>query len=273
MVDSDEEENGGELDHLETEMEDNFRIDASSNPSSPGSSVAQLPTATLAEKRASSPPPPTSSPNSDHLEPQLARPLRRKRSRHEYEVKPDPEPRVDVGVPPQPQVTEPAYMGEFIAQGWATTSDMKGMSYIKAGSIVRIERHEADSRSGIWLASSKKEKDEKKGKGKQLTLTSMLKSSNKPVKGKEKENNIVRFYNEQGSGACYPISFLIDTLFISLSKPRGRPTTQSNGLMGIQVNGPEDSILNRHRHRMPQTSKNRQRYSPIPPRISAPLRL
>ncbi|KDQ12067.1 hypothetical protein BOTBODRAFT_57119 [Botryobasidium botryosum FD-172 SS1] len=178
MVESDHED---DLSHLGTKMEDDFRIHGSSNPSSRDSSVVPLPAEANRSKRASSP---ASSSHSDVLD--LPRP---KKMRYEYETKPGP----DTGTPP---TTEPAYLGEFLVQAWATTSDMKDMSYVKAGSVVRIERNEADARPGLRTSSSSSKKDDKK-KGKQLTLTSMIKSSAK--QSKQKENNIVRFFNEQGS--------------------------------------------------------------------------
>lgn len=93
------------------------------------------------------------------------------------------------------------YLGDFLAEGWSTTSDIKGMSYISSGDEVTIERDAADA--GVITASPPK-KAKPKSSAKQTRLNfgakAKPKPSGPPTHKRMKENNIVRFLNMGGSG-------------------------------------------------------------------------
>jgi hypothetical protein len=78
------------------------------------------------------------------------------------------------------------YLGEFIVEAWATTSDTKTTTHIHAGHRIVISRNESES-------SIRPDQ----GKGTQMKLAFEPKSK---TKRKSKENNIVRFVNSKGSG-------------------------------------------------------------------------
>lgn len=97
-------------------------------------------------------------------------------------------------------LTKPGYVGDFIVEAWATTSDTKSTTYIHPGDVVSITRSEAES--------SVSSEQAKKVKGKQTTLPFAAKSKPAPkAKKAGKENNIVRFSNAKGSGKIFNIIF------------------------------------------------------------------
>lgn len=101
--------------------------------------------------------------------------------------------------PSNPLTFIPTYIGEFlIPNAW---SNVSGKGYIKRNETVRIERDRLeDSKDSLKAAGSGKKKgEEKKGKGKQLSLATMLKAQ--PVKSsKKKQDSIVRLLNSRGVG-------------------------------------------------------------------------
>jgi len=84
---------------------------------------------------------------------------------------------------------QPYYLGDFIAEAWATTSDTKTNTYVHPGDRILISRSDSDSLMGLDAPS--------KSKGIQTKLGFEPKAKSKKS---WKENNIVRFLNSKGSG-------------------------------------------------------------------------
>ncbi|KAF8313854.1 hypothetical protein DL93DRAFT_2058713 [Clavulina sp. PMI_390] len=86
------------------------------------------------------------------------------------------------------------YLGDFIVEAWATTSDSKNTTYIQPGDLVRVSRSEPESMARSESTNTKKPKNG------QTTLSFASKSKPAPKSRKPvKENNIVRFSNQRGS--------------------------------------------------------------------------
>ena len=82
------------------------------------------------------------------------------------------------------------YLGSFlVSNAWST---VRGTGYVKSGDVICVERDTLDKDS----------KEAKKGKSKQVTLTSMMKGSAKTssMKKPKTANTIVRLTNERGFG-------------------------------------------------------------------------
>jgi DNA repair protein RAD5 len=96
------------------------------------------------------------------------------------------------------------YLGSFIiGNAWAT---VKGHGYIKTGDEILIEREDQVEKPGFKnypsnniVAKSKSKESKEKGKTKQLTLTSMMKSQPSNL-AKKKVDTIVRLTNIRGFG-------------------------------------------------------------------------
>lgn len=101
--------------------------------------------------------------------------------------------RAGMGDRTQSGFSQGGFLGDFIVEAWATTSDTKTNTYIHAGDRVIISR--SDSESSIHSDARNK------GKGTQAKLVFAPKSK---TKRNPKENNIVRFLNSKGSGENHP---------------------------------------------------------------------
>lgn len=105
--------------------------------------------------------------------------------------------------PPPVQVRPPSssmYIGSFIVgNAWST---VKGPGYIKSGEEFMVEREDQDEGpSRNTSASSKGKKGSKpdKGKGKQLSIATMMKAQPQKL-AKKKVNTVVRLTNMRGFG-------------------------------------------------------------------------
>ncbi len=94
------------------------------------------------------------------------------------------------------------YLGDFIAEAWSTTSDLKGSTYLSNGDPVLIQRDDAGTRVSAPSASASGTNSLNKAKGGQMKLAFAPKSRAVPNKksSSSKENNIIRFLNSKGSG-------------------------------------------------------------------------
>lgn len=100
-------------------------------------------------------------------------------------------------------LTKPGFLGEFIVQAWATTSDTKHTTYIRPGDSVTITRSDADARFAVintTNASSKGKTGNGSSKQSTLAFASKGKTPNGGFKKPAKENTMVYFHNERGSG-------------------------------------------------------------------------
>lgn len=115
---------------------------------------------------------------------------------------------------PQPELTAldpvlelmgpgPKYIGSFLVpNAWSTC---KGRGWVRVGEEICIRRNEGEMPSSSSVKSSSiKSKIDKKGSGKQLKLTSMMKVKEKVsgtnLPNKSKPDNVVRFTNSRGFG-------------------------------------------------------------------------
>lgn len=99
--------------------------------------------------------------------------------------------------PPGPSwLNSSGFLGEFIVEGWATTSDTKATTYLRSGDSILVQRDVTDDRLPSKSGSTSNQR-----KGNQTTLSFASKSKPAPKAKKIlKENNIVRFLNANGSG-------------------------------------------------------------------------
>lgn len=100
---------------------------------------------------------------------------------------------------PLPQIKRPSYLGEFIVEAWATTSDTKSTTYIHSGDTISISRSDSDAPVRSDAST--------KVKGAQTKLSFAPKAKSTSVKKRNaKENNVVRFLNSKGSGLVFTLA-------------------------------------------------------------------
>ena len=96
------------------------------------------------------------------------------------------------------------YLGDFIAEAWSTTSDLKGSTYLSNGDPVLIQRDDADARpfASSTFTSSTNGLSKANGGQTKLAFAPKLRAVPNKRSSSNKENNIIRFLNSKGSGLC-----------------------------------------------------------------------